>query len=183
MNPSYCRLNVPLSDALKRFATWNHLAKVGPLIPATVSEAIRLACDDRGMWRGNAVLISEVAGWTLFEDLSGALGAIPANKWLVFAGMDEILYVGYNDAIPYAELVAIRDGRVIREFLDDPGSPEPHINTGAIESEYEPFECWSDVAGFVDADPLGFSEAGLLWVWDRPPAMLELPPDQTDKGR
>jgi len=169
MNPSYCRIRAPQSNALERFAAWNQLPEVGPLIPAADSEAVRLACDERGTWRGHAVLVSEVAGWTLFQDLSGVLGGVPAYKWLEFAGPDELVMAGYNDAIPYGELVAIKGGRVIREFSDEPGSPETNVNLGMIESDSEPFEHWFDVAGFVDADELGFSEAGLLWVWAAEP--------------
>ena len=169
MNPSYCRIHAPQGDALERFAVWQRLPRVGPLVPATAREAVRLACDDRGRWRGNAVLVSEVAGWTLFEDLSGALGGIPVGKWLVFAGLDELVFAGYNDAIRYGELVVVRDGRVVREFLDDSGSPEGNVNAGRTDMVGEPFESWVDVAGFVDADQLAFSESGLLWVWAAAP--------------
>jgi hypothetical protein len=165
MNPSYCRVRVPQDAALKRFAAWQHLLQVGPLVAADCVEAVRLACDEQGAWRGNAVLVSEVGGWTLFQDLSGVLGGVPANRWQEFAGADELVFAGYNDAIGYGEFVLVRDGRVIREFLDDPHNTDANINVGISEVEGEPFEGWADVASFVDADELGFSEAGLLWVW------------------
>jgi hypothetical protein len=117
------------------------------------------------MWRGNAVLVSEVSGWTLFSDLSGVLGGVPAEQWREFAGPDELVFAGYNDAIRYGEFVLIRDGTVVREFLDDPDNPEAKTNRGSSDVEGEPFESWVDIAGFVDADDLGFSESGLLWVW------------------
>jgi hypothetical protein len=166
MNPSYCRIRAPHADVLGRFAAWRRLPRVGPLVPATAGgEAIRLACDGRGMWRGNAVLVSEVEDWTLFQDLSGALGGIPASEWLEFAGPDELVFAGYNDAIGYGELVSIRGGCVVREFLNDPHSPETNANFGFTHMAGEPFENWADVAYFVDADDVGFSESGLLWVW------------------
>src|SRR5262245_32546224 len=86
MNPSYCRVRVPQAAALERFAAWQHLPLVGPLVPADSVQAVGLACDDRGEWRGHAVLVSEVGGWTLFADLSGVLGGVPAERWREFAG-------------------------------------------------------------------------------------------------
>jgi hypothetical protein len=74
---------------------------------------------------------------------------------------------GYNDSIPYAEMVVVRDGKVVREFVDDPTSPEQNVNWGVSDSEYKPFETWIDVVGFVDEDDLGFCEQGWLWVWPR----------------
>jgi hypothetical protein len=165
MNPSYCRINIPQDVALHRFAVWQHLPQVGPLEPADSGQAVRLACDERGMWRGNAVLVSEVGDWTLFEDLSGVLGGVPAQRWLEFAGSDDLVFAGYNDAIGYGEFVLVCGGRVIREFLDDRQDPKANTNIGSSEAEGEPFESWIDVASFVDSDELGFSDAGLLWVW------------------
>jgi hypothetical protein len=165
MNPSYCRIRVPQTVALERFAAWQHLPRVGPLLPADSVEAVRLACDERGMWRGNAVLVAEVGGWTLFSDLSGVLGGVSAERWREFAGSDELVFAGYNDAILYGEFVLVRDGRVVREFLDDPDHPESNTNRGSWDVEGEPFTSWLDVARFVDADELGYSEAGQVWVW------------------
>ena len=118
MNPSYCRIRVPQAVALERFAAWQQLPQVGPLLPADSVQAVRLACDERGMWRGNAVLVSEVGAWTLFSDLSGVLGGVPAERWRAFAGSDELVFAGYNDANGYGEFVLVRGGRVVREFLD-----------------------------------------------------------------
>jgi hypothetical protein len=166
MNPSYCRIRVPQATALERFAAWQQLPRVGPLVPADSVEAVGLACDDRGQWRGHAVLVSEVVGgWTLFQDLSGVLGAVPADRWREFAGSDELVAAGYNDAIGCGEFVLVRGGTVVREFVDDPDDPGANANAGATDVEGEPFESWMDVARFVDADELGFSDAGLLWVW------------------
>jgi hypothetical protein len=165
MNPSYCRIRIPQPAALERFPAWQRLPRVGPLVPADSAQAVRLACDERGLWRGNAVLVSEVGGWTLFRDLSGALGCAPAERWREFAGPDELVFAGYNDAIGYGEFVLVRGGRVVREFLDDSHNPEANADRGSSAVEGEPFESWVDVASFVDADELGLSESGLLWVW------------------
>ena len=167
MNPSYCRIRVPQATALERFAAWLGIAPVG-LVPTDTISAVRLACDEQGMWRGNAVLVSEVGDWTLFQDLSGVLGGVPANQWLEFAGSDELVFAGYNDAIGYGEIVLVRGGRVGRVFTDDPDNPETNTNTGKSDVKGEPFKSWVDVDSFVDNDEYGYSEAGLLWVWRGP---------------
>jgi hypothetical protein len=168
MNPSYCRIRAPKDEALRRFSAWNRLSEIGPLIPTTIDNAVGLACDENGAWRGNAVFVSELPGWTLFQDLSGGLGAIPGKSWLEFADSDDLVFAGYNDAIPYGELVMVSSGTVVREFVDDPGSPELNINIGISDSESEPFHSWIEIASFVDADDLGFFESGWLWVYRVP---------------
>lgn len=168
MNPSYCRIRAPQAAALERFAAWMGLPRVGPLVQADSVRAVDLACDERGMWRGNAVLVSEVDGWTLFSDLSGVLSGLEAERWREFAGSDELVFAGYNDAVGCGEFVLVRGGRVVREFIDDPDEPETNVNRGSSDAEGEPFESWTDVAVFVDADKLGFSASGLLWVWQSP---------------
>ena len=165
MNPSYCRIRVPKDEALQRFAAWNKLAQVGPLVPTKIGDAVQLACDERGMWRGKALFVSEVGEWTLFQDLSGALGAIPGATWLLFADGNDLVFAGYNDAISYGEMVVVSSRVVHREFLYDRDSPEANINVGQLDDPHEPFETWVEVAGFVDEDPLAFSEVGWLWVY------------------
>ena len=39
MNPSYCRIRVPQAAALERFAAWQQLLRVGPLVPADSVQA------------------------------------------------------------------------------------------------------------------------------------------------
>jgi hypothetical protein len=168
MNPSYCRIRLPLKVAVERFAAWKELPEIGPQVSTTSGNAIELAVDEHGQWRGAAVFVSDLGEWTLFQDFSGALGAIPGSEWVEFAEGDELIMAGYNDSIPYAELVVVRDGKLVREFLDAPSSPEQNVNQGDWDSKYEPFETWIDVAGFVDDDELGFSEQGWLWVWPGP---------------
>lgn len=165
MNPSYCRIRLPKDDALRRFAVWLKLPRIGPLVPTNPTHAVKLAVDERGGWRGNAIFVSEVRDWTLIDDLSGGLGGIPAEQWLKFAGQDELVFAGYNDSIPYAELVVINGGIVRREFLDNPPAPEANVNVGRTDDPREPFGSWVDVAAFVDDDELGFCDTGWLWVY------------------
>jgi len=165
MNPSYCRIRTPVDDALQRFAAWQQLPQVGPFVTTNPFEAVALACDEQGQWRGHAVLVSDLGGWTLFQDLTGGLGAIAAAQWLKFAAADELIFAGYNDSIPYGELVAIRGGVILREFLWDRSAPEANVNRGCLDCVDEPFQTWVEVASFVEDDDLGFSETGRLWIY------------------
>jgi hypothetical protein len=156
-----------MAAAVERFAAWNRLTEVGPLVPTDSGSAIKLAVDEHGHWRGHAVFVSDLGEWTLFQDFSGAFGFVPGASWAKFAGRDELIMAGYNDSMPYAEMVVVREGKLVREFLDYPTSPQENVNWGVSDSEYEPFKTWIDVAGFVDEDDLGFCEQGWLWVWPR----------------
>ena len=127
MNPSYVRVRVPKVEALRRFATWQGLAEVGPLVLATASQATELACDDLGQWKGQAVLVSEVAAWSLFADLTGGLSAVTSASWLAFAGADDLAFAGYNDAIGYGAIVMISGGVVLQDILFDASSPETNV--------------------------------------------------------
>jgi hypothetical protein len=155
-----------MDNALRRFAAWRHLTQVGPLVPAKIEDAVRLACDDRGKWLGNAVFVSHVGDWTLLQDLSGALGAIPGAVWQKLAENDELVFAGYNDAICYGELVVVSGGSLQREFFDDRNSPDEKVDFGVLsDNPHEPFKTWVNVASFVDGDKLAFSEVGSLWVY------------------
>jgi hypothetical protein len=165
MNPSYCRIRTQKDDALQRVAAWQGIPQIGPLVATSGTDAVGLACDDQGRWRGNAVLVSDVPGWTLFQDLSGGLSAIPASEWLRFAKVDQLVFAGYNDAIGYGELIAISDGVVLREFLEDSSSPDANVNRGQLDDGHEPFKTWIEIASFVDDDELGFSDEGFLWIY------------------
>lgn len=165
MNPSYFRIQLPKVNAMKRLAAWCKSAELEPPLEVNLSEALARACDDRGHWRGSALYVYENRGWTVFEDLSGHCGAIPADSWLSFAQCDEFVFAGYNDAIGYGELIMIANSEVIREFLHDSDNPEVNVNRGHLaENPIEPIQTWIQVARFVDDDDLAFSERGLLWL-------------------
>jgi hypothetical protein len=166
MNPSYIRIRVPKDDALRRFAAWKGLAEVGPLVPTTCTGAIPLACDDDGQWRGQAVFVSEVGGWTVLNNLTGGLSAVSSTSWLALAGKDDLVFAGYNDAIGYGALVVITGGVVLQDVLFDPDSPESNINIDQRLGVHEPIKDWIGVASWVDDDELGFCEDGWLWVYE-----------------
>lgn len=128
-------------------------------------ESVELACDSDGQWRGPSLFIYQAEDWTVFEDLVGDCTSIPAREWLKFAKLDEFFLAGYNDSIPYGELIVIEEGVVLREFLDVPG--EPNVNNGLLPHELEPIQTWVEVASIVDEDDLAYSERGWLWIFSR----------------
>lgn len=165
MCPSYCRIRIPLKEATERFARWFGLSEVGPLVATDSAKAMTLAVDENGNWRGPALFVSECSGWTLFNDLSGGLGWIPAAEWLRFAENDELVAAGYNDSMGTGELTVIKDSVVRREFRDDSHDPDSHVDEGVDREDR--LESWVEVASFVDADPQAFSDQGWLWILRR----------------
>jgi hypothetical protein len=165
MNPSYLRIRLPKAKAMARFAAWKNSPELEPPKEVALSDASGLACDKSRSWRGSAVYVYENGGWTIFEDLSGHCGGISADTWLRFAGSDDFVFAGYNDAIGYGELIVIQNGTILREFLHDEQHPEANSNCGRlVGSNIEPIESWIQAARFVDQDDLVFSERGLLWL-------------------
>ncbi len=165
LNPSYFRIKLPIEAAKNRFCEWMEISEMKNIVETDCVKAIELSCNENGTWRGQAVFFYQNDDWTVFEDLSGGLSTIPAESWLVLAHKDPFTFAGYNDAIPYGELIVIENGEILREFLDIPGDPEANINKGKLSIEEEqPIESWLEVASFVDEDELAFSETGWLWV-------------------
>ncbi|GCD10057.1 hypothetical protein Ctaglu_16800 [Clostridium tagluense] len=75
------------------------------------------------------------------------------------------MFAGYNDSIPYGELIIIRNGKILREFMDMPDDPELNIDMGKLEKEEEkPIHSWVDVASYVDEDSIIYSDTGWLWI-------------------
>ena len=111
--------------------------------------------------------MSAVGDWTLFHDLTGAFAVRPTAKWLTFAGSDELVYAAYNDWFSYAEVLAVRRGRVVCEFRVNGVVPEHNTDRGQLDGRHEPFRTWEEVAAFVAGDELGFAETGSLWFYDR----------------
>lgn len=167
MNPSYFRIRLRLPEAKQRLATWLGEDVLLDLVATDSVSAVRLACTPQGRWRGRALFLYQKDDWSVFEDLTGAFSAQPGAAWLSFAGTDDLVFAGYNDAIGWAELVVVADGKIVREFSRDPQNPEADANTGLLPSEsVSPFLSWFDVASFVDDDRLYGSDEGWLWVKD-----------------
>jgi len=168
---AYVRIPAPLPLALERFAAWIGLPELDPPRRCRSRDAFDAACIG-DQWRGIAVFAHEANGWTVFDDYTGYLGTLPAERWIGLAGDDELVFAAYDDAIPYGQLIVVREGRVIREFLHDLQEPSNNVNHGRIEFERSRLfrrstliDDWVDAAYFVDSDDLadlGANEGTLL---------------------
>ena len=45
---------------------------------------------------------------------------------------DELVLAGYNDSAPYGQLMVMRSGRVVREFLNDQQDSRNNVNRGKL---------------------------------------------------
>lgn len=165
MTLSYFRILLSQHDAMLRLALWLKSPELEPPREVDSLDAVSAACDENGNWRGSAVFIYNKAGWTIFEDLTGHFSSMGSEAWLEFAQSDDLVFAGYNDAIGYGELVVIKRGAVLREFLFDASDPEVSVNRGQLNGNpIEPMQTWIEAARFVDDDDLVLSKHGLLWL-------------------
>lgn len=148
---------------MDRWSSVFNFPEVEPPVEAEMSDCFDLALTSAGDWKGDAKYVFEIDGWSVFQDLSGGLSSWGAKSWLPFADQDEFLFAGYNDAIPYGELILIRHGEIVREFLHDASDPSDNVDFGSCDL-VAPLNTWIEVASFVDEDDLAFSENGLLWI-------------------
>jgi hypothetical protein len=167
MNPSYARIRLPMDDALSRFSQWITLPELSPPQKVKGIETVEKACKN-GVWRSVvAVSVYESGKWTVFEDLTGHLASFSADQWLEFAHRDELVFAGYNDTIPYGQVIAIKSGRVLREFLDDQQDSQKNVNHGQLDFETKsPIKDWIGAASFVDEDKIVlYPNEVLLWMF------------------
>lgn len=167
MCPSYFRIRISIDEALKRFAEWIEFPQVGPPQEVRESDAVRMACANDAWKSIVAVFVYEYDGWSVFEDFTGYLASLAADRWSALAGQEELVFAGYNDTVPYGQLIVVHSGRVIREFLDDQQDPQDNVNRGELAFEQQsPIKNWIDVAAFVDDDVYATSpNKGLLWMF------------------
>ena len=167
MCPSYLRIRLPLAEALHRFSDWIPFPAFAPPQKKAWNKVNDCACKD-GDWRCKVVLfIYESGEWTVFEDQSGYLSTFTSDKWLELAGLDEVVFAGYNDSIPSGHLIAIQQGQVIRDFLDDGLNPQNNVNRGHLDfEELNRIKDWMGAASFVDDDEIVRSpDYGLLCMF------------------
>lgn len=167
MCPSYVRVRLSLAESIVRFARWIKLPAAGPPEKIAWNKITEAACTN-GHWRCQAVLfIYESGEWTVFEDQSGYLSTRTSDEWLELAGLNELVFAGYNDSIPSGHLFAIQQGQLIREFLDDTSNPARNVDRGGLDFEqFNPIRNWIGAASFVDDDDIVSSpDFGLLWMF------------------
>ena len=175
MCPSYARVRLPLAESLVRFAEWVGLPALGPPSKLKWNEVVEAACED-GVWRSLvAVFIYESGEWTVFADQTGHLASFSADQWRSFAVRNEFVFAGYNDTVPYGQLIVVRDGCVVREFLEDRQDPGQNVNRGKLEFENEsPIKDWITAASFVDGDEIvSYPDTGFLWMFGEAPGLGE----------
>ena len=162
---SYVRLSCPLEEAKARYGRWIGAAEVEPakLVPERKKIDLALEGED---WAGLAVFIYPVGSWTVIEELSGGLAARSPDSWLELAQGGDLVYAAYNDAIAYAELIVVQQGKLVRRFLQDEQDPSENVNEGRIPDEAgDPFVDWPDVAAWVDEDSEKFAPPEQGWLW------------------
>ncbi len=159
MNPSYFRIKTDLESAINRLENWNKKAFFEKQ-QVEYSEAVDKSLDENGQWKGSCLYAYEEEGWSVFEDLSGFYTSIPAESWLFFAGNYDFVFAGYNDAMPYGEMIVISGGEVLKEFWDYPIENDL-VNLG---DGYPEIESWEDVIDFIEEDDIVYSDEGVLLI-------------------
>jgi hypothetical protein len=163
---SYVRMRSPLEDAMARYGRWIGAPEVGPPRLVRERDTIDLALEG-GNWLGLAVFIYASGPWTVFEELSGGLALRPAESWLELAQGGDLVYAGYNDSVPYAQLILVEQGRLVRQFLQDEQDSSADVAVGQLPEEAgQRFRDWIAVMGWVEADEekLARPEQGWLWI-------------------
>ena len=163
---SYVRLHCPLAEGLDRYGRWIGTPEVGPRRLVRERDAVDLALANEE-WLGLAVFVHHSDSWTVIEELSGGLSDRPAESWLELADGGDLVYAGYNDAIPYAQLIVVERGRLVRDFLQDEQDSSLDVNVGRLPEEAgERLETWVDGARWVEEDErkLTRPEEGWLWI-------------------
>jgi hypothetical protein len=162
---SYVRLRCALAEGLDRYGRWVGTPEVVPRRLVRERDAIDLALADEE-WLGLAVFVYASGSWTVIEELSGGLSERPVQSWLELAEGGDLVYAGYNDAIPYAQLIVVQHGRVVREFLQDEQDASADVNVGRLPEEAgERLETWIDGARWVEEDELKLIRPEQGWLW------------------
>jgi hypothetical protein len=164
---SYIRISLPLEEVMARYGRWIDRPAVGPpqLIPE--GESVDRALDEGEQWLGLAVFIYESGGWTIVDEVSGGLGQEPPEKWLALAENADLVYAARNNAVPYAQIIVIEKGQLVRNILRDESDPSHDVDVGRLpEESRRPLKDWTDVMAWVEADEekLVRPEKGWLWI-------------------
>ena len=167
---SYVRMPCPVDEAMGRYGRWSGSPELGPPQLVPERDAIDLACvgDD---WLGLAVFIYASGPWAVIEELSGGLAIRSAESWLELAQGGDLVYAGCNDSVPYAQVIVIEQGQLIRQYLQDEQDSSADVDIGRLPEEAKnPFGGWIDAMGWVEADEekLERPEQGWLWIHRAP---------------
>lgn len=162
---SYVRLRCALAEGIDRYGRWVGTPEVAPRRLVRERDAIDLALANEE-WLGLAVFVYASGPWTVIEELSGGLSERPVESWLELAEGGDLVYAGYNDAIPYAQLIVIERGGPVREFLQDEQDSTHDVNVGQLPEEAGGhLETWIDGARWVEEDELKLTRPEQGWLW------------------
>ena len=162
---SYVRLHCALAEGIDRYSRWIGAPEVSPRRLVRERDAIDLALVD-DEWLGLAVFIYASGAWTVIEELSGGLADRSVESWVVLADGGDLVYAGYNDAIPYAQLVVVERGRLVREFLQDEQDSSADVNVGRLPEEARrALVTWVDAARWVEEDEAKLTRSDQGWLW------------------
>jgi hypothetical protein len=162
---SYLRLRCPLEEAMPRYGRWIGAPELGPPRLVRERDKIDLSLAD-GEWLGLAVFIYASGPWTVFEELSNGLEMRSVESWLELAQGGDLVYAGYNDAVPYAQLIVVERGHLVRQFLQDEQDSSADVDMGQLPEETQQrFESWVSVMGWVEEDEDKFDRPQEGWLW------------------
>jgi hypothetical protein len=174
---SYIRIPCSVEEAMARYGRWIGRPALGAprLIPE--GDRIDLALDKASQeWLGLAVFVYESDGWAVVEEVSGGLGVETPDRWLALAEDGDLIYAAANDAVPYAQIIAIEKGRLVRNIIKDDSDSADDVDVGRLpEESARPFESWVDVMAWVEADEekLVPPKNGWLWIHQADPPETE----------
>jgi hypothetical protein len=164
---SYIRIRCSVEEAMARYGRWIGRPALG--VPQLIPEddRIDLALDEGSQqWLGLAVFVYESEGWAVIEEVSGGLGLEPPEKWLALAEDGDLIYAAANDAVPYAQIIAIVKGRLVRNIVKDDSDPSGDLDVGRLpEESTRPFKNWIDVMAWVEADEEKLFRPKKGWLW------------------
>jgi hypothetical protein len=167
---SYVRMRCPLEEAMARYGRWIGNPELGPPRLVAERDAIDLALQE-GDWLGLAVFIYPSGGWTVIEELSGGLALRSAESWLELAQGGDLVYAGYNDTVPYSQIIMVEHGRLVRQFLRDEQDSSADVDVGQLPEEAgQRFQDWMDAMAWVEADEEKLARPEQGWLWIHQPA-------------
>ena len=151
---------------MARYGRWIGAPEIEPPRLVAERDMIDLALEG-DQWKGLSVFVYASGPWTVFEELSGGLGVRPAASWLELAQGGDLVYAGYNDTIPYAQVIVVEQGKLVRQFLQDEQDSSEDMDIGRLPEEAKQrFETWMDAMAWVeeDEDKLDRPDQGWLWI-------------------
>jgi hypothetical protein len=155
MNPSYVRLRQSKDVIMPHFIAWIKLGLISHHAEIRISDSISLSIDDEENWIGASFLVFENEFWTVIQDMTGYLATKKPEDWEKLSKGTELIFTGYNDAIPYGQFIGIENELIYRDFLHDMQDQSENRNIGESKYEEVRFETWDDVAAFIDDDEIG----------------------------